>query len=244
MNDIFTPIIVKDKVRVEPKYLNAKIEGYMLLQLKKMFEGKCSRHGYIKHDSIKILSKEHGKINDASLNGDIIYDISFEALICNPQVNSVIPAIVVNTNQWGILAEASINVNGNKIPILEIIVAKRDKDYSHIKIGNQINIIVKGKKIELNDTKMIIMGIIEENSSSSLITKNAEDVVNNDDNLEDEEETDDIDNRSETSSESSSSSDDKTVSEEEDTEEEYETEDEVEDDEDPEETIDSSDGEY
>lgn len=196
MNDIFTPIVVKDKIKVEPKNLNSKIDWFILSKIKKLFEGKCSRHGYIKHDSIKIVSKDIGRINDVSLNGDVVYDICFEAQICNPQINSNIKAVVVNTNQWGILAESYITINQNKIPVLEVIIAKRDKDYSNIKIGDIINVIVKGKKIELNDTRMIIMGIINDDMQTQSILHIQEEEDKNDEIDEDDIDGENIETRS------------------------------------------------
>jgi hypothetical protein len=103
---------------------------------------------------------------DVSLNGDIIYNVQFYASVCNPSVGSIVQAKVINTNKFGILAECTILLRNENVPILEIIIAKSSIDENNtvnienIKPHDLITIEVLGKKYELNDKKISVVGKI------------------------------------------------------------------------------------
>ena len=52
--DVFEQILCKDVVKLEPQYIDKNYKTHVLTKLKKKVEGVCSKHGYIKNDSIKI----------------------------------------------------------------------------------------------------------------------------------------------------------------------------------------------
>lgn len=166
MDDVFIKSLITEKVKVKPKFLCQDISSFLLFQLRAKFEGKCSSYGLIKPGSIYISKHSIGKIMDVSLNGDIVYNVQFFADVCNPAVGNILKAKVVNMNKFGILAECSINVKRDIFPIIEIIVAKGsvDGDGSYniddIKPNDIVTIEVLGKKFELNDKKISVVGKI------------------------------------------------------------------------------------
>ena len=111
-------------------------------------------------------------------NGFIKYEIICKAEVCNPIQGSIIQAVIRNKNQMGILAESSIELNDNKIPILDIIIPIRsvgiisEVNLDNLQIGNVIKIEVVGKKYQLNDKKISIIGRV----ISSDITEEANNI--------------------------------------------------------------------
>jgi hypothetical protein len=97
-----------------------------------------------------------GRVELVSLNGTVLYDVTFYADICNPLIGSVIKSKVMNVNKFGILAEAE--------GVVEIIIAKNsvaiqsEVDVNKIRIGDNVLIEVVGKKFELNDKKISLIG--------------------------------------------------------------------------------------
>ena len=69
-------------------------------------------------------------------------------------------------NKFGILAETGIIYNNKVMPILEIIVAKQTVDMNSLinldtlNIGDIVTVEILGKKYELTDTKISIVGRI------------------------------------------------------------------------------------
>ena len=158
--DIFIKTLLQDKVRIKPAELTSTIEQDILAILQNKFEGKCTKHGYIKNRSINIDKCGMGYVQTFSLNGDIIFNVSYYADVCNPAIGSIIDAKVVNMNKFGILAELSVK----KDVILEIIIAKsmvnivNEIPIDNYSINDIITLEILGKKYELGDKKVSIVG--------------------------------------------------------------------------------------
>lgn len=163
MDPLFIRALLNDNVKLKPKFVTKDSQRYILEKLKKTFEGCCTYHGYIKADSIEIVKVSCGVVKDVTLNGDTLFNTTYYADVCNPIIGSVITAKVVNTNMFGILAENGLDINGKYYPILEIIVAKNaNSDLDKIKVGALINVEVIGKKYELEDKKITVVGKVVE----------------------------------------------------------------------------------
>ncbi len=155
-DNIFMRMLLSDKVKLEPAFLSKRYKDEVLRRLKLRLEGVCSRHGFIKPNSIQIHKVCMGKVELISLNGNVQFDVSFYADICNPLIGSVIKSKVLNVNKFGILAEAE--------GVVEIIIAKNsigiqsEVDLNKIRIGDELLVEVVGKKFELNDKKISLIG--------------------------------------------------------------------------------------
>ena len=168
MDNVFIRALLTDKVKLKPNQVTKEYAKYILNKLRATYEAKCTYHGYIKPKSIEVSKISVGKSIDGSLNGDAMFNVVYYADVCNPTVGSTVKAKVVNTNMFGILAENGVDIDGTFYPILEIIVAKNssvksDVDLEKIKIGDVVNIEVVGKKFELNDLKITVVGKVIEN---------------------------------------------------------------------------------
>jgi hypothetical protein len=141
----------------------SNIDEQIYNKIRTTLEGVCSRYGYIRPKSIEILKRSLGVFMKAHFNGHIKYDIVCKAEMCNPVRGMIFKAIVKNKNDLGILAENSITIDGNVIPILDILIPRRsagitsDIDLDSINIGDEIFIEVLGKRYQLNDKKISII---------------------------------------------------------------------------------------
>jgi hypothetical protein len=109
-----------------------------------------------------------------SLNGDTVFNVQYKADICNPAIGSIIKGRVSNINKFGILAETQIRVMDEKlgaktITVIESVITKQGVGISssinldRIAIDDVVDIEVLGKKFELNDKKICVIGKITEN---------------------------------------------------------------------------------
>lgn len=248
-NIIFVKSVIVDKVKIKPQFLNDNIQRLLLTLLQAKFEGKCSHHGYIQPGSITILKYSMGSVMAVSLNGDIIYSVQFSAKVCNPSNDTVIQAKVVNTNKFGILAEFSMESPHGKGPvtILEIIVAKnalddaQAKDLDTIEPGDMIRVKVLGKKFELNDKKISVIGKIIEDEVEKTPSEDGDGADGADSNDDDADEEVDIDDGTAEEDEEGEEKEEKDEEEDEDEDEGEEDEEEDEDDEGDEEGLFSED---
>jgi DNA-directed RNA polymerase subunit E'/Rpb7 len=155
-NNIYVRLLLNEKIKLEPVFLSKNYRDEVLRRLKLKVEGICTRHGYIKPESVELHKVCIGRIEMIGLNGNTMYDVHFWADVCNPLLGSVIRCKISNVNKFGILAEAD--------GVIEAIIAKNsvniqsDIDLESVRIGDEIFIEVVGKKYELNDKKLSVIG--------------------------------------------------------------------------------------
>jgi DNA-directed RNA polymerase subunit E'/Rpb7 len=150
-NDIYFYTQIKKRVSLNPRYLDENFPAYIEKIVKNNVEGKCIKEGYVVPNTVIILKRSIGNMNNNQFNGNITFDITIGAKVCNIPVNSVIKASVKKINKLGILAELG--------PLM-IIVPKeihQDKEpFSKINIGDEIDLLVIGKTFHLNSNVISI----------------------------------------------------------------------------------------
>lgn len=144
-NDIYFHTQIKRRVSLNPRYLDENFPQFIEKIVKNNIEGRCIKEGYVVPNTVVILKRSMGNLNNNQFNGNILFDLIIGAKICNIPVNSVIKAKVKKINKLGILAELG--------PLM-IIVPKeihQSKDpFKDIKPGNDIELLVIGKTFDLN----------------------------------------------------------------------------------------------
>ena len=161
----FTRSLVRDMVLVKPQFLGANYRDVILEQLRSKHEGGCSRHGYILAGSIAMHRVSLGHVEAATLNGDVRYEVQYYASICNPAVGCRMAARVINMNKFGLLAHSGVQApDGTFVPVVETIVTRNvtgiasEVDLDAIKLGDTIFVEILGKKFELRDRKISVIG--------------------------------------------------------------------------------------
>lgn len=162
---LFVRVVIKDNIKVASCKLSSNVADEVSSRLRFKYEGKCSRHGYIRRDSIQVLKISLGKVEMGNLNGDVTYVVQYSADVCNPTTGSVVTAVVRNRNQFAILAETGVRFpDGSYVTVLEIIVARQtvgitsEVDLDDVRINDSITVEVLAKKFELGDTKITVVG--------------------------------------------------------------------------------------
>lgn len=162
-NEIFVRSLLSDKVKILPSQLDKNVRKYILKSLQKKYEGVCSNHGFIQRGSVQIFKVAMGSVLAVSLNGYVEYRVQYYAEICNPTVNSVIHSKIVNSNKFGFLAHTGIREEGVFTPILEIILPRNTlPEGLQLNVGDEVWCEVVGKKFELGDHRICIVGKLVE----------------------------------------------------------------------------------
>jgi len=190
---MFMPIKFNTTIILIPKELNHNYEQVIISKVKNTLENSCSKHGYIKKDSIKIIKRSSGYIKESHLNGNIAFDLCCIAEICNPIQDSVIKCVVKAKNNLGLRA---IGMHED-MAILEVIIPRitsgiqSEVNIDEVKIGDVVNVLVCGKKFTLYDKMISIVGkILKDKNEENIISDVEDDEVSiedeNDDDLQDD----------------------------------------------------------
>ena len=164
-NDIFVNSILTKKVFLDFKNIDQNIRTTLTKNLSKSIEGKCNVEGFIKPNSISIISYSCGILKAET----ITFDVVFECLICFPVEGMVINCLVKDITKAGIRAELP-----DKDKTLMIFIARdhhyNNQKFSTIKVEEEIKVKVLGQRFELNDSFIsIIAELVEDKISSELI---------------------------------------------------------------------------
>ena len=118
-NNIYTTSIITRQVLVGIRNVNKNIEETLKRMIAASIEGKCISEGYIKPDSIKLLTYSCGLVKDSN----ILFEIVFECTVCCPVEGMYINCVAKNITKAGIRAELSENIS----PV--VIFVARDHNY-------------------------------------------------------------------------------------------------------------------
>lgn len=159
IDNIYTQCILTHSVSIAPKYFNTNFKERVYYKLKKL-EGACLGEGYIKKNSIEILSIKENTFDIFNFSGTTIVNVEFKADVCNPIVNSKINCYVESINEFGI--KATVNKDKNDDSPLYILITKEhnNEKLNDIKIGNKLTTKIIGKKYNLYDSSIFVIGLI------------------------------------------------------------------------------------
>jgi len=145
-NNIYTNVLITRKVNINIINIGKNIKDIIKISLENEIECKCIVEGYIKKNSINILTYSSGLLN----NDSVLFNVSFECMVCFPVEGMKIKCIARNITKAGIRAE----LNDDDNPL--VIFISRDHHYkstyfSKVKENDIIIIKVIGQRYELND---------------------------------------------------------------------------------------------
>lgn len=166
MTDIYHKNVIEYTTSIVPKEINKNINITLTRKLRDDLEGKCIKEGYVKKDSIKILSRSLGEVLLSHFNGTILYHIKFQADICNPMEGMIIKSRIININKMGALAE----IVSEEISPVAILIAKQhhidNTNFENLKKGDDVEVKVLGKRFEYGDNQISIIGLLNDSMSS------------------------------------------------------------------------------
>lgn len=203
---IFFETTITDNVKVSPSLLNSNLEKNVLNILKRKYEGLCTKFGYIRTNSINLKSVDVGTIEMYTFHGYVLFNVIFTADICNPTIGSIVKGKVRNTNSFGVLCVSGFHDGLIFHEILNIVIPRNNQEsntnFDDIRINDEVNIEILGKKYILHSKNINIFGKIIDyhkdlnedikldnlNTDATLDSDDEENVVANDDLSESDEE--------------------------------------------------------
>ena len=157
-SQIYNKRILNTTIYIKPYDLNKKIDDVLNLRLQEKVEGICLKEGYIKPNTSNILSRTVGIINNGNFNGNIHYDIKYEAELCCPNNDDIIECKVLDNNKSAVNAY----IEDEKTSPLIIILARQhhqgNKTFVELEKDDNINIKVIAIKYEYLDKQILVLG--------------------------------------------------------------------------------------
>lgn len=121
-------------------------------------EGKCIVEGYIRPDSVHILTYSSGKVS----GGNVEFHTTFECMVCHPVDGMLVKCLCKTITKAGIHAEV-VDKKGN-IPITVFIAREHhfaNNVFEHVVENNKLVVSIIGVRFELNDPNICALGTLK-----------------------------------------------------------------------------------
>lgn len=130
------------------------LKELVVLKIKSAVEEKCIEDGYVKKDSVTLLTLSCGLLHADKIK----YTATYECLICLPVEGMPIRCVAKSISNGGIRAV----IADEEVSPIVVFVAREttDADLSKYKEGDVFDAIVFGVQYELNDTFVSVLAII------------------------------------------------------------------------------------
>lgn len=154
-DNLYVKNILSEKINIDFKNINSKLEETLQIILKQK-EGICIKEGYIKPNSVKLMSYSCGEL----FSNNVQFQVVYECLLVSPVESMQLNCIVRSITKIGIRAE----LNDDHNPFLIFIARDHHYDnenFSKIKLNDIINVKVIGQRFELNDKYISIIAELE-----------------------------------------------------------------------------------
>tara|TARA_B110000261_G_C13093167_1_gene360680 strand:- start:380 stop:913 length:534 start_codon:yes stop_codon:yes gene_type:complete len=153
-SSIYFKNILQKEIKLPFEQIGTNINKIIVSNLSSAYEGKCLKEGYIKRNSIVVINYSSGMLD----TNFVVFNVSFECLICKPTEGMKIKCKVDNVTKAGI--RASYHQQNVESPIMVFIA--RDHYYSNssftkVKENDTIIIKVIGVRYELNDNYIYVI---------------------------------------------------------------------------------------
>ena len=153
--ELYKNVILEEYIYLKAADLNNKIDDIILLKLRKKIEGKCIKIGYVMPDSIKIIVRSLGIINNANFDGITTYKVQYTSDVCNPGIGQIIQCEIGNIDKSQIICYID---TPEKSP-LEIYLFKHhhlgNTEFAALQKGDIVNVKIGGSKWEYKDKQII-----------------------------------------------------------------------------------------
>ena len=164
---VYIHSLLTQKLVLKYEEVNSELFNILETKLQKFNEGKCIKEGYVKNNSIKLLTYSSGELFD----NKILFECVFECLITNPVESMLIYCITKSITKVGVRAELIVD-DAETSPYIVFIARDHhynNESFSHIKENDIIQVRILGQRYELNDKFIsIIAELISINNYSTL----------------------------------------------------------------------------
>jgi DNA-directed RNA polymerase subunit E'/Rpb7 len=158
--------LLTQKIVLNYNEINNDIYNILEAKIKNFNENKCIKEGFIKNNSVKLLTYSSGEL----FGNKVLFECVFECLITNPVESTLINCVAKSLTKVGVRAELELEDGSSPY----IIFIARDHHYnnemfSQIKENDILQVRILGQRYELNDKFIsIIAELISINNYETL----------------------------------------------------------------------------
>ena len=149
--------LFEEQVSMTPKDMRVKIDSIEALvadKLRARLEGRCSRHGFVVPETIKVLSRSMGNLEKGRFTGSIIFHVQAEGMVLNPPDGAILQGEVIRKNKMGIYVSYRDAIR---------VIVPRDlhignEAFEAVEIGETVEVEIRKSRFQVNDPYILSVG--------------------------------------------------------------------------------------
>jgi DNA-directed RNA polymerase subunit E'/Rpb7 len=157
---VYIKSLLTQKVIISMNEVGKNIKQNLEKKITSKIEGRCIKEGFIKPNSVKIISYSSGLVNLSYID----FEVVFECMVCHPVEGMLIECDVRTVTKAGI--HAVVNTDDGVVPVT-VFVARdhnhNDAYFATIKENMKITVRVIGVRFELNDPFICVIAKLLQN---------------------------------------------------------------------------------
>ena len=176
MEGIETVAFFEEKITVTPRDLAShtiNLHDLIQAKLSEKLEGKCSLHGWVMPDTLKVLSRTMGYLESGRFTGDLVFHVQAQAKVLNPPSGSHLVCEVVGNNMMGMygsykVAMKEVDRKTKKtvtsfVDAIKVILPRDlhigDEEFTKVQIGDKVTVELKKSRFQVNDKFILSVGL-------------------------------------------------------------------------------------
>lgn len=157
--DPYIPSVLSMKVVLPIIEVGGNIKQNLERLIVSKTEGKCIVEGFVRPDSVNILTYSSGKVNA----GNVEFMTTYECMVCHPVDGMLIKCVCKTITKAGIHAEV---IDGKGNTPITVFVARdhhiNDQNFEKATENSKLIVSVIGVRFELNDSTISCIGKLKE----------------------------------------------------------------------------------
>jgi DNA-directed RNA polymerase subunit E'/Rpb7 len=158
--------LFEEKVYLTPKALRlvakTSIDSILLEQLRSKLENKCSQHGFVIPNSLELLSRSMGQLENGRFTGNIVFHVQAKGRVYNPANGTQIVGTILKQNKMGlyIIYDDAIRI------LVPRDLHLGNEDYDSLRVGDSIRVELRKSRFQIQDKFILSVGVFVERADA------------------------------------------------------------------------------
>jgi DNA-directed RNA polymerase subunit E'/Rpb7 len=133
------------------------VDKVLLDKVKHELESKCSKHGFVIKDSIEILARSLGRVENGRFTGAFVYNVQAKGRVLTPVDGYVVEGTVLKKNKMGMYV---FHRDAFRIMVPRDLHLNR-QDYEDVQVGETVKVELKKSRFQMKDPFIVSVGILK-----------------------------------------------------------------------------------
>lgn len=153
-------VIFEEKVYLTPKDMNRlaeeTVDSVLLEHVQKKFtEYHCSQHGFVLPNTLTLLSRSMGQLDNGRYTGNILFHVQLEGKVYNPVNGTKITGTILKKNKMGLYV-----IYKDAVRILVARDLHRgNEEFETLEVGDLIQVEIRKSRFQIRDPFILSIGV-------------------------------------------------------------------------------------